>query len=81
MGDTKVLLFLAHEADRGRKPGNRLRRLAPPMKNRGGLSTLGEPVADEVEAGTVKAASVLPGESEADAEEQKRRVKEEKCSG
>ena len=50
MGDTKVLLFLAYEADRGRTPENRLRRLAPPMKNRGGLSTFGEPVADDVAA-------------------------------
>ena len=50
MGDTKVLLFLAYEADRGRIPENRLRRLAPPLPNRGGLSTFGEPVADDVAA-------------------------------
>ena len=50
MGDTKVLLFLAYEADRGRIPENRLSRLAPPLPNRGGLSTFGEPVADDVAA-------------------------------
>ena len=33
MGDTKVLLFLAYEADRGRVPENRLSRLAPPLPN------------------------------------------------
>jgi hypothetical protein len=63
MGDTKVLLFLAYEADRGRTPENRLRRLAPPMKNRGGLSTFGEPVADEVEAAAEPVtADVTPAE-------------------
>jgi hypothetical protein len=50
MGDTKVLLFLAYEADRGRVPENRLRQLAPPLPNRGGLSTFGEPAADAVAA-------------------------------
>jgi hypothetical protein len=50
MGDTKVLLFLAYEADRGRVPENRLSRLAPPLPNRGGLSTFGEPAPDDVEA-------------------------------
>jgi hypothetical protein len=50
MGDTKVLLFLAYEADRGRVPEHRLSRLAPPLPNRGGLSTFGETIADDVAA-------------------------------
>jgi hypothetical protein len=69
MGDTKVLLFLAYEADRGRVPENRLSRLAPPLPNRGGLSTFGEtapddvaaePVADVVEPITSDAAVIEP---------------------
>jgi hypothetical protein len=69
MGDTKVLLFLAYEADRGRVPENRLSRLAPPLPNRGGLSTFGEtapddvaaePVADVVEPATPDAAVAEP---------------------
>jgi hypothetical protein len=69
MGDTKVLLFLAYEADRGRVPENRLSRLAPPLPNRGGLSTFGEsapddvaaePAADVVEAATADAAVIEP---------------------
>jgi hypothetical protein len=56
MGDTKVLLFLAYEADRGRVPENRLSRLAPPLKNRGGLLSFGKPVADDGEAETVETA-------------------------
>ncbi len=34
MGDTKALLFLAYEGNRGRHPENRLRHLAPRMTNR-----------------------------------------------
>ena len=34
MGDTKALLFLTYEGNRGRHPGNRLRHLARPMKSR-----------------------------------------------
>jgi hypothetical protein len=64
MGDTKVLLFLAYEADRGRVPENRLRRLAPPLPNRGGLSTFGEPAADDVAAEPV-ADAVEPVTSDA----------------
>jgi hypothetical protein len=69
MGDTKVLLFLAYEADRGRVPENRLSRLAPPLPNRGGLSTFGEsapddvsaePAADAVEPATADAAVIEP---------------------
>jgi hypothetical protein len=61
MGDTKVLLFLAYEADRGRVPENRLSRLAPPLPNRGGLSTFGEQVADDV-AAEPATADVTPAE-------------------
>jgi hypothetical protein len=60
MGDTKVLLFLAYEADRGRVPENRLSRLAPPLPNRGGLSTFGEAVVDDVEAATAEAPVIEP---------------------
>ncbi len=122
MGDTKALLFLTYEANRGRTPENRLRHLAPRMTSRpprlrdwNDLDPSAEPLADAlVSQPPIETASENPvaaellsdlvpfarsnpdvadwilryaesrqatlGESGAGADEQERRMREEKPS-